>query len=163
MSAHQVARTLRRLCLVLISVAACADSPHAPTDRPDRPDSGAPLLQIIAGELQQATSGRTDRGAQDEMLRIESRLPWFAGFHIDSTGGAVLHIKEPNEARAAQARDLLATTYAGRRTQVLGDVAAVFRSARVVPARYSVSELVGIEQAALFASPTLPGVQGAGA
>lgn len=48
-----------------------------------------PRLEDLRGDAREqiarAVGGRTVRGDQDEMLRIEAALPGFAGYYIDDT------------------------------------------------------------------------------
>src|SRR5438046_2710689 len=62
-----------------------------------------------------AASGVRDRGEQDEMLRVESKVPGFGGFYIDSLGAVVIYLKQgPATAQSDLARTAVYNEYLNR-------------------------------------------------
>lgn len=91
--------------VMLALVSACT------TDRPTTPEARSPSLNVQAlasRELAQASAGRTSRGIEDEILRVESVVPGLGGMYVDAGGQLVLYV--PASANIGSVRAALSRT-----------------------------------------------------
>lgn len=116
------------------------------------PDSRSIVLQMsdvaqsraAQSQIDSAEHGRQSRGVQDDMLRIESAAPGFAGYYIDDAGALVARLTKPeNEGRARAAISRLMTKREHGKFNSVGHVKTV----RMSPAVYTLSQLVAWQEA----------------
>jgi hypothetical protein len=95
------------------------------------------------------------------MLRIESKLPGFGGWFLAADTFNV-YMKVPSSASAEEVRKIFYETYSGRPEELVRRIIAKGPLIKIIPGRYSLSELIAIEN--LVAQPTrrIPGWTGAG-
>jgi hypothetical protein len=100
--------------VAMIAIVGCADASSAPSApvTPGAPAiSGAPatllpnsaIAAAAAAERDSATAGRTTRGFEDEILRLENVIPGLGGLFIDSTGRLTIYVPEPGDSVAIRA------------------------------------------------------------
>ncbi len=65
------------------------------------------LRRAAALQIQNAQLGRSQRGEQDEMLKLEARFPGFGGYFVDSLGDLVLYLRDSSRSRGAEVRAAL--------------------------------------------------------
>jgi hypothetical protein len=82
--------------LVVFGLAASACAPDAIGPTRHR----QPLSSASAILLQPA---REPRGVEDDILRIEAKVPGFGGFYADSVGGLVAYVRDVTNSSAATA------------------------------------------------------------
>jgi hypothetical protein len=92
-----------------------------------------------------AASGIRRRGEQDEMLRIEGQVPGFAGFYLDSVGDVVVYMKAVPGTVATAIRPVLAARYAARSEVDVRQAMARAGAAKIVDAKFALSELVAMQ------------------
>ena len=111
--------------------------------------------------IAKALTGVFDRGEQDIMLRIESKLPGFGGWFLASDTFNV-YMKPPPAASPEEVRKILYDTYSARPEEYVRRLIAKGPLVKIIPGRYSLSELIAIEH--LVSQPTkrIPGWTGAG-
>jgi len=101
-------------------------------------------------EIRAAVQGRKVRGIEDEILRIESRVPGFAGMHKDASGQMVVHLADLSQRPAAAAEMAkIAVLLKDMDPGAARDLAA--GRIKVAQADYSFSQLVDWQQATLNA------------
>jgi hypothetical protein len=121
------------------------------------------VLERAPQLLSLAVSGKRVRGEQDEMLRVEAKLPGFGGFYIDSLGNVVIYQKHvPAAAAAALARKVLFTEYAGRSERNVREIMSNASNAQIREGAYSLSELIAVENSIDASPASLPGLVGVG-
>lgn len=164
------------VALGLVAAAACRDTTNpnpyrkgvvptpAQSAATDTSDSlGFAALQgDAATQRARALRGRTIRGAQDDMLRAEARAPGFAGFYLDSSEQVVLLQKPGPFANPSNVRRTVDSLYARSPSRTTRLLMASAKNAQVRSARFSLSELVAIEQELLARSRSIPGMNGIG-
>lgn len=123
----------------LAALSACAD------DSVTSPQSTQRQLDLANVQLQAAASGRTERGFEDEMLRMELSLPGFGGLAMADDGTLVVHLP-PGVSTATGAAAL-----EGKLARVgRGELSDAFRrpgAVRYLTARYAFSTLVSWKEA----------------
>lgn len=140
--------------IVCLFATACRDASTSPTSMQLPPSLGvlAASVQTLhsraVNELLAAKAGRVEYGALDDMLRIESRVPGFAGFYIDASDRPVVRVTATALAQAGLIRDELGRTFAGRSTPVFSDIGSALRGARVELSDFSLSQLFAFKEAA---------------
>lgn len=161
-----------------LTVGACRETtmPTAPSSRMDVSQVVATwsLAQVAAAgrwesrkgdaitQLQRAVAGRTARGYQDDMLRIEAAAPGFGGFYLDADERVVLLVKAQSATAPAHLRALVHGQYKAHSSRVVRSLMADAGEAVVRPVRYSLSELVEYEQRFLEVAGGVPGLTGFG-
>lgn len=107
-----------------------------------------------------AKAGRLGRGEQDLLVALEAQLPGFGGFYI-ANGAVRVHMK--GSARStAQVRSTLHPIFAAHKNHRVREVLANMKSATVLPAAYTLSELIAIENRIAGSPVRLPGWTGVG-
>jgi hypothetical protein len=91
------------------------------------------------------------------MLRFESRFPGFGGYYVDSVGDLVLVLRDPARYNAADLRTQLDAEYAARDVASIREVWRSLGPTRVQKGDFSLSELVGIQQAIGQSTSPIPG------
>lgn len=138
------------LSVIVVALAGCADPP-ATAPRHLRPEAtssttASDLAVDVALELQEAVRGRTRRGEQDEMLRVEAQVPGFGGFFLDSTDRLIAYVKDTTFGRADSARSALARRYSRRPEAVVRQITSDIGQADVRVGRYSLAELIAMQR-----------------
>jgi hypothetical protein len=130
------------ILLVLLTIsgeAGCLD----PATRTVAPPRAAESAQdIAAGELEAAAAGRTYRGIEDDILRLENRVPGIGGLFIDSTGNLVVLVR--NLSQEADALAALASM-PGNFPRSIDDLVEK-NAVTVRSAQFSFSQLVAWEK-----------------
>ena len=99
----------KRLGMILGSVfmgAACADSPTPPVVATGVASATA---QLARAEVDAAVQGRSSRGFEDEILRMEARHTGLGGVFVDSSGRFVIYVKDSSESARASAQSAFRT------------------------------------------------------
>ncbi len=99
---------LRRLAVtgLVVSISACSGESITPPEPSALPstsvESARPVLSEGAQrELMLAAQGRTRRGMEDEILRMESRIPTLGGLYRDENDRAVIYLLDVTHGPAA--------------------------------------------------------------
>src|SRR5262245_14275021 len=157
------------LALAAGALGACRDVSDGPqrATAPRAPKAAQQLSWALGTEAarlrDQAVAGVRRRGEQDEMLKLEARLPGFGGFFIDSLGEVVAWQKPmAGGVTAATIRSILAAKYAAHGSQFVREVMAPAAVARVLDAAYTLSELVAIESRVAHSPAIIKGYAGVG-
>ena len=83
------------------ALAACQGDENAPV----RPSEAPSLSVAAAAQVSAAVQGRRSRGFEDELLRMEARIPGFGGMFRDpGTGNAVVHLRATANRASAMAQ-----------------------------------------------------------
>jgi hypothetical protein len=101
-------------------------------------------LNAAPALVAQAVSGVRLRGEQDEMLRLEAKLPGFGGWYRDSSA-LVVYMKPTSGTSPSVVRETLYETYAARPDLLGRTITAEAKDAKIVFGEYSLSELIAIE------------------
>ena len=123
--------------------------------------SGPSALAYAPGVLAKAMTGVYDRGEQDIMLRVEAKLPGFGGWFI-ADGNMVAYMKPSAGISPDVVRQTLYDSYSTRPEEYVRTIMGTTPHAKVIDGRYSLSELIAIEN--LIAQPRvrIPGFSGVG-
>jgi len=148
------------VCALILPLlaAACSDDPLGPPGGNPSPEpvKQSRLTPGARAEIRAAVQGRKMRGIEDEILRIESRVPGFAGMHKDASGQMVVHLADLGQRPAAAAEMAkIAVLLKDMDPGTARDLAA--GRIKVVQADYSFSQLVDWQQATLSALAARPG------
>lgn len=121
---------------------------------PTRPEDATASINgvaaLAANEVARSAEGRTERGFEDDILRLEARVPGVGGVYVDSLGRTVVYVKSLADAdaatrewRSAASHLQLADAHTARMAAADG----------VVPreGRFSFSELVAWQKVLLVA------------
>jgi hypothetical protein len=163
---------LRKLMMVAVIVAsldACHHHYRYPPAPPPRPPivcpgivtTGRSALTAAPAVIAKALTGVRDRGEQDIMLQMESKLPGFGGWFLASDTFSV-YMKPPSSASPEQVRRIFYDTYSGRPEEYVRRLIAMGPLVKIIPGRYSLSELIAIEHLVTQPSKLIPGWTGAG-
>lgn len=135
--------------LFVFAIAGCVDrDTTAPRNRGPAVTSSVSAVDVtadVARELQAAVQGRTKRGEQDEMLRVEAQVPGFGGFFLDSADRLVAYLKDTTSGRADSARAALAQRYSRRPDVVVRQITADIGRTEIRVGRYSLAELIAMQ------------------
>jgi len=112
--------------------------------------------------IAQALAGAYVRGEQDEMLRLEAKLPGFGGWYIDSTGQVVAYMKASAGTSLTLVRETIYQTYAARPESVVRKIMAPAYHAKIIGGDYTLSELIAIENRIANPRVPIPGFTGVG-
>ena len=132
---------------IALLLGACTDQPSTgPRKESFAPESRSEMIALAqrtaSSQLDQAAHGRTDRGAEDEILRLEAAVPGIGGLYVDSaTGRVTVFVREAaSKGRAIAAIRALAERLDRRLPEAawLGGQDAVVRIGE-----FAFSELVG--------------------
>lgn len=136
------------------------DGPIAPSK--EKKLGGIPLTQAAA-LLRDAVAGIPVRnGEQDEMLKLEARLPGFGGFFIDEGQRIVVFMKDGTAPSVDAVEGQLAQQFGMRREARIREVLSHLSETRVITGKYSLSELVAIENTIATNYKEIPGFSGGG-
>lgn len=95
------------------------------------------------------------------MLQMESKLPGFGGwFLVEDTFN--VYMKPPPSASPEEVRRVLYDTYSGRPEEYVRRLVALGPRVKVIPGRYSLSELIAIENLVSQPRRRIPGWTGVG-
>jgi hypothetical protein len=95
------------------------------------------------------------------MLRIESKLPGFGGWFLASDTFNV-YMKVPSSVSTEEVRKIFYNTYSARPEEYVRRLIAMGLQVKIVPGRYSLSELIAIEHLVTQPTKRIPGWTGAG-
>ena len=95
------------------------------------------------------------------MLRIESKLPGFGGWFLAADTFNV-YMKPPPSASPEEVRRIFYDTYSGRSEELVRRIIAMGPLIKIIPGRYSLSELIAIEHLVNQPTRLIPGWTGAG-
>lgn len=163
---------LRAIILTLVTVGALTACHHhhrnAPLLPPPPPivcpgivTTGPSIFTAAPAVIAKAMTGVHDRGEQDIMLRIEAKLPGFGGWFLASDTFSV-YMKAPSSASTEEVRKIFYDTYSARPEEYVRRLIALGPLIKIIPGRYSLSELIAIEHLVTQPSKRLPGVTGTG-
>jgi hypothetical protein len=108
-----------------------------------------------------AVAGSLGRGEEDLLVRLENKLPGFGGLYI-ANGEVRIYMKRSAQS-ASVVRDQLVTFYSTHPNPRVREAVANLNRATVLPADYSLSELIAIENRVASSPVVLPGWIGTGA
>jgi hypothetical protein len=145
-------RRLMIVAVIVASLGAChhhhryppAPPPAPPIVCPGIVTTGPSALTAAPAVIAKALTGVYDRGEQDIMLRIESKLPGFGGWFLAADTFNV-YMKPPSSASAEEVRRIFYDTYSGRPEELVRRIIAKGPLIKINPGRYSLSELIAIE------------------
>jgi hypothetical protein len=123
--------------------------------------TGPSALAAAPAVIAKALTGVFDRGEQDIMLRMEAKLPGFGGWFLASDTFNV-YMKSPATPSPEQVRQILYETYSNRPEEYVRRVMALGPRVKIIPGRYSLSELIAIEHLVTSPPRRIPGWTGAG-
>lgn len=136
-------------------------SPDAPTSLKLTPPAATRSALLQAPSiLAQAEAGTLGRGEQDFLVRFERPIPGFGGLFIHN--GQVYVYLKGSEVSQDSVRSVLARTYAAHQNTLVREVMAAASHAIVLPADFTFSELIAVEQRIASATRLPPGFVGAG-
>lgn len=118
-------------------------------------------LNAAPALVAQAVAGVRSRGEQDEMLRLEAKLPGFGGWYRDSSG-LVVYMKRSAGTSPAVVRETVYETYAARPDLLGPSIMAEAKDAKIVFGEYSLSELIAIENRIASPRVRISGFTGVG-
>jgi hypothetical protein len=95
------------------------------------------------------------------MLRMEAKLPGFGGWFLASDTFNV-YMKQPSSASTEDVQRIFYDTYSGRPEEYVRRLIALGPQVKIIPGRYSLSELIAIENLFLHTTKRVPGWTGAG-
>ena len=137
----------RASTILLVAALACntdSNQPVAPTLRA----SSKPLENVLSKApaiVQAAVAGRGHRGEQEEMLRLEAKIPGFGGFFRDSAGKVVVVMKTGKVVSPTAVRVALSQAYSTRTEPAVREAMAGASEGRTADGEFSLSELIAIE------------------
>jgi hypothetical protein len=108
-----------------------------------------------------AVAGSLGRGEEDLLVRLENKLPGFGGLYI-ANGEVRIYMKRSGQSPSVL-RDQLVTFYSTHPNPRVREAVANLNRATVLPADYSLSELIAIENRVASSPVVLPGWVGTGA
>ncbi len=102
--------------------------------------AGAVLAMAARSELKAAAEGRSARGFEDEILRLETRARGLGGLYLDESGTATAWLQSGGDATGLQQ----ALSQFGTDPRLRGRLGSELRAGnvRVLPGRFAFSELV---------------------
>src|SRR5206468_1409414 len=95
------------------------------------------------------------------MLRIEAKLPGFGGWFLVGDTFNV-YMKQPASTSTETVRRIFYDTYSLRPEEYVKRLIALGPQVKIIPGRYSLSELIAIENLFLHTTKRVPGWTGAG-
>jgi hypothetical protein len=147
----------------LLTAGCSIDSNPTGTPKRTSPHIVSSALGAAPGLVAQAVSGKRDRGEQDQMLRVEAKVPGFGGFYIDSLGNVVIYLKpRPTSTQSALARTSVFSEYAARSESNVREIMSKASDARINEGAYSLSELIAVEYRIASNPGGIPGLVGVG-
>jgi hypothetical protein len=110
--------------------------------------------------LAQAEGGTLGRGEQDFLVRFERALPGFGGLFIHD-GHVYVYLKG-SAVKAPNVRSVLARAYSTHKNPLVREALSSASQATILPAAYTLSELIAIEQRVASSRGMTPGYVGVG-
>ena len=141
------------LLTTLVSSFAC--SPDNPVDLRGKSLLRSPLAEAPT-VLAQAEAGTLGRGEQDRLVRIERQLPGFGGLYI--ANGAVRVYMKADTIPLSRVSAVLAGVYSNHPMAGVRAAMANVGTAKVIKARYSLSEIIAIQRRIATSIPGWTGV-----
>jgi hypothetical protein len=89
------------------------------------------------------------------MLRMEAKLPGFGGWFLASDTFNV-YMKQPSSASTEDVQRIFYDTYSGRPEEYVRRLIALGPQVKIIPGRYSLSELIAIENLFLHTTKRVP-------
>jgi hypothetical protein len=96
------------------------------------------------------------------MLKVESVLPGFGGFYLDSLGRVIVYMKPSAAASIEAIRGTMTSFYSNLPNPLERQAMSTSRLAVVVPGLYSLSELIAVENRVATRLLSVPGIVGVG-
>jgi hypothetical protein len=155
--------------LLLASLTACHHHQRNAPDLPPPPrivcagivTTGPSVFNAAPAIIAKALTGVYDRGEQDVMLRMEAKLPGFGGWFLAADTFNV-YMKQPSSTSTEAVRRIFYNTYSTRPENYVKRLVALGPQVKIIPGRYSLSELISIEHLFLHTTKPVPGWTGAG-
>jgi len=149
---------MKRVYLVSTAalIAACSSEPTQPGGTP----TNSPLqpAQDAQAQLRAAAGGRTARGFEDEILRLENRIAGLGGLFMDPQGNIVVYLRDVADTAVAM-RELKAAAATIRVDRAFRDRLSAGRVV-VRKGRFAFSQLVAWQAAVLGAMRSVPNING---
>lgn len=136
-----------------VVLAACADDPTSPNGDP--PVSGP--IPSARTHLVAAQQGRTARGFEDEILRLENRVPGMGGMFRDSDGNIVVYLQDVTQ-RGAAMRELQSAAGTLKADRTFRAQLQAGRNVSFRKGEHTFSQLVEWQSAVLRSVARLPGL-----
>ena len=163
-------RKLMMIAAILASSDACHHHHRNPPAPPPRPPivcpgivtTGPSALTAAPAVIAKALTGVRDRGEQDIMLQMESKLPGFGGWFLASDTFSV-YMKQPYSASPEEVRRVFYDAYSARPEEYVRRLIAMGPLIKIIPGHYSLSELIAIEHLVIQPTRRIPGFTGVGA
>jgi hypothetical protein len=133
-----------------ILLAACSDEPLSP----NRPQREALVAPTASAHLAAAAAGRLSRGFEDEILRLENRIPGLGGL-FRQDGDIVIYLQDPSQ-RGAAMRELRAAASTVRADPAFRSQLAAGNRVTVRTGKFPFSQLVAWQGALLRAVAGTP-------
>lgn len=162
---HRFSKNASRLFIAAIAlVTACSSDgiqgPNATTHvGPVLAMNQLELNRLAGSQILAAQNGRQQRGVQDDMLRIESAAPGFAGFYLDSNGDLVARLS--NMANQPQADGQIRALIARREARNFNPLAGV-KHVSFTPATFPLSWLIAWQEDLFPRLADMPGFSSIG-
>jgi hypothetical protein len=134
-------------------LAACSDKPL-----PTASHQLSPFNMTAQAHLRAAAQGRTGRGFEDEILRLENSIPGLGGVFMNQDGKIVVYLTDLGRGQAAIAEIAKAAAVFRARADVQRDVAAGRVELR--QGQFAFSQLVQWQGSVAAAVGQVPGYQG---
>jgi hypothetical protein len=154
--------------IVIFSLVSCHTHHRNPPPPPQLPivcpgivTSGPSAFAAAPAVIAKALTGVVVRGEQDIMLRMEAKLPGFGGWYLASDTFSV-YMKSPAAVSTEQVRQIFLEAYSNRTEDDVRRLMALGPQVKIIPGRYSLSELVAIENLMVSPRRAIPGWTGAG-
>jgi hypothetical protein len=162
-------RNLMMVAVIVASLDACGHHHRYPPPPPPAPPivcpgivtTGPSALTAAPAVIAKALTGVRDRGEQDIMLQMESKLPGFGGWFLAADTFNV-YMKPPPSASAEEIRKMFYDTYSRRPEELVRSLIAKGPLIKIIPGHYSLSELIAIEHRMTQPTRRIPGWTGAG-
>jgi hypothetical protein len=162
-------RKLMSVAVIVASLDAChhhhrnppAPAPRPPIVCPGIVTTGPSALSAAPAVIAKALTGVRDRGEQDTMLQIESKLPGFGGWFLASDTFSV-YMKPPSSASPEEVRRIFYDFYSVRPEEYVRRLIAMGPLIKIIPGRYGLSELIAIEHLVIQPTRRIPGFTGVG-
>jgi hypothetical protein len=138
-------------------------TPDGPVGLPEGKRIGSIPLTKAEAVVQAAVNGVPVRGGdEDEMLKLEAKLPGFGGFFIDEGQRVVVYMKRGHTPSLAMVEGLLAQQFGNRPEARIHEVLSHLSETRMITGDFSLSELVAVENTLNANFDAIPGFSAAG-
>jgi len=133
--------------LLGLAILGCAPDTTTPSGPQPSANSPAPITGLAgaaAFEIMAAVQGRSERGFEDELLRLEARIPGLGGMFIDGQGIPTIWVRD----RSVDASAIVELRAAASGAQYVGEVKARLQAAdiRIMRGQFAFSELVAVRR-----------------